>query len=105
MIRSLAIHRWFVGLVLSLAPLSARGQDFERPPINYAKATPDNRVSRLIDDLAAGRTSLRREPHFGYLRALLEALDVPQSSQMLVFSKTSLQRSRIAPRTPRALYF
>ena len=27
------------------------------------------------------------------------------SSQMLVFSKTSLQRDRIAPRTPRALYF
>src|SRR5262249_28458222 len=30
---------------------------------------------------------------------------VPVSSQTLVFSKTSLQRRRIAPRTPRALYF
>jgi hypothetical protein len=37
--------------------------------------------------------------------ALLEALDVPVSSQTLVFSKTSLQRERIGPRTPRALYF
>jgi hypothetical protein len=30
---------------------------------------------------------------------------VPESSQTLVFSKTSLQRQRISPSTPRALYF
>ena len=30
---------------------------------------------------------------------------MPVSSQMLVFSKTSLQRQRISPRHPRALYF
>jgi hypothetical protein len=32
-------------------------------------------------------------------------LDVPVSSQTLAYSKTSLQRHRITPRTPRALYF
>src|SRR6185369_12949183 len=32
-------------------------------------------------------------------------LKVPRSSQTLVFSKTSLQRSRIGPKTPRAVYF
>jgi hypothetical protein len=36
---------------------------------------------------------------------LLQALDIPIESQTLVFSKTSMQRHRIAPRTPRALYF
>ena len=41
----------------------------------------------------------------GYLRALLRELNVPVSSQMLVFSKTSLQRQRISPRTPCAIYF
>jgi hypothetical protein len=41
----------------------------------------------------------------GYARWLLGELQVPESSQVLVFSKTSLQRNRIAPRTPRALYF
>ena len=30
---------------------------------------------------------------------------MPESSQVLVFSKTSLQRERISPRTPRAIYF
>jgi len=36
---------------------------------------------------------------------VLRALDVPVSSQVLVFSKTSLQRDLISPRTPRAIYF
>ena len=41
----------------------------------------------------------------GYLPALSKELNVPQSSQVLVFSKTSFQRERITPKTPRALYF
>lgn len=82
-----------------------RGQDFERDPINYGKSQPNNPVSRLADDLASGKRSLTYELHFGYLRSLLKELGVPESSQMLVFSKTSLQRHRIAPRTPRSLYF
>jgi hypothetical protein len=36
---------------------------------------------------------------------LLKELNVPVSSQVLVFSKTSLQRERICPKTPRAIYF
>jgi hypothetical protein len=32
-------------------------------------------------------------------------LTYPLSSQVLVFSKTSLQRSRITPKTPGAIYF
>jgi hypothetical protein len=36
---------------------------------------------------------------------LLNELKVPSSSQTLVFSKTSLQRHRIEPRSPRAIYF
>lgn len=83
----------------------AHAQEFEQEPIRYSQAKPDNRVSRLIERVAAGEAKLEHEEHFGYLRALLSALDVPTDSQMLVFSKTSLQRHRIAPRTPRALYF
>src|SRR5204863_393113 len=37
--------------------------------------------------------------------AVLKALKVPVSSQGLVFSRTSLQVDRIAPWTPRAIYF
>jgi hypothetical protein len=41
----------------------------------------------------------------GYLPAVLDALDIRTDSQVLVFSKTSLQFLKIGPRTPRALYF
>ena len=36
---------------------------------------------------------------------MLAALDVPVESQVLVFSKTSFQASRISPQNPRAIYF
>ena len=39
------------------------------------------------------------------MESVLKALDVPTESQVLVFSKTSFQASRIVPRLPRALYF
>jgi hypothetical protein len=89
----------------SLAAVNASAQDIERDPIRYSAATPRNVVSRLEERLAQGKAKLDYEPKHGYLRSVLRALDVPESSQVLVFSKTSLQRERIAPRTPRSIYF
>jgi hypothetical protein len=62
-------------------------------------------VAKLLARLEAGETVLERDPFFGYLPAVLEELDVPLSSQSLVFSRTSLQVDVIAPWAPRALYF
>ena len=95
-------------LLIGLATFAAAtvsGQDIERDPINYSAATPRNAVARLQGRLATGTAKLEFEPEHGYLRSLLRALDVPESSQVLVFSKTSLQRERISPKTPRAIYF
>jgi hypothetical protein len=93
-------------LALLLGAVSAvRGADIERDPIRYGTTAADNPVSRLQQRLDAGQLTLHYDKKTGYLRPLLAALQVPESSQMLVFSKTSLQRERIAPRTPRALYF
>jgi hypothetical protein len=62
-----------------------------------------------VIDLSArmkqGQVQLQYEKDHGYLVSLLKLLDVPVSSQTLVFSKTSLQSERISPQTPRALYF
>ncbi|HUE73112.1 MAG TPA: hypothetical protein VMP01_19665 [Pirellulaceae bacterium] len=88
-----------------LAALPAWGQEFEQAPILYSQSALNNRVSRLIDQIKAGEKKLAYEEHFGYLRSLLKELEVPVSSQVLVFSKTSLQRNRIAPHTPRSIYF
>ncbi len=81
------------------------GDDFNRAPVNYSTATPDNAISRLQTKLASGDNKIRFTEEHGYLRSVLAALDISESSQVVVFSKTSLQRERITPRTPRAIYF
>ncbi len=65
----------------------------------------DDPVSRLNQRLDDGQASLEFESNWGYLRSLLEELNVPLSSQLLVFSKTSAQFRWINPRNPRAIYF
>lgn len=92
-------------LGMSLVCGGASGQDFEREPINYVTASEDNPVSQLQARLNSGETKLTFDDRVGYLKAVLHELGVSESSQMLVFSKTSLQRHRIAPKTPRAIYF
>jgi hypothetical protein len=83
----------------------AAADEFDRPPISYATATPDNPVERLQARLDAGAVTLEYDERCGYLPGVLRALGVPPSSQTLVFSKTSLQQAKIGPRNPRALYF
>ena len=98
-----SIRLSFLAAVLLAMP--AFGADLERDPIRYSSAPDDNAVSRLQRRLESGQARLVYDEQFGYLRSLLRELRVPESSQVLVFSKTSLQRNRIGPQTPRALYF
>jgi hypothetical protein len=70
----------------------------------HSAPAPDNVVSRLAARVRSGEVKLTYNPDFGYLPAVLDQLKIPFSSQVLVFSKTSFQAPRIAPRTPRALY-
>jgi hypothetical protein len=91
--------------LLLVSPRLEATDDFEREPINYSQAQPDNLVSRLQARIDAGQAQPVFQKKMGYLPWLLKELQVPESSQMLVFSKTSLQRNRIAPKTPRAVYF
>ncbi len=93
-------------IVILLTSGSASAQlDFEQEPILYSSTTPTDPVARLIDKIKSGEAKVRWEPQHGYLKSLMAELKVPESSQVLVFSKTSLQISRITPRTPRAVYF
>ncbi|MCA9139673.1 MAG: hypothetical protein KDB00_23035 [Planctomycetales bacterium] len=94
-----------VANLMSASPASAQQSDFERSPINYLDAPVSDPVAQLADQIQTGETKLTYDQTFGYLPSVLEKLDVPTSSQTLVFSKTSLQLHRISPRHPRALYF
>lgn len=91
--------------LLMTAAYGSADDALEQTPINYSRSAPHNRISRLQAKLDDAETKLSYVTDQGYLPALLEALCVPVETQMLVFSKTSLQRARIAPRTPRAVYF
>jgi hypothetical protein len=107
--------RWRPALVAGAAAVlvalsvgAAIGQsldDFEGDPIRYSASKPVDPVAKLQERLDRGEAALRYEPTHGYLKAILQALKIPVASQTLVFSKTSFQRDRISPQTPRALYF
>ena len=78
---------------------------FDEDTIGYSKAASTGPVAKLQERIDRGEVKLRHDPEHGYLPAVLEALKVHKESQLLVFSKTSFQRERIAPHNPRALYF
>ncbi len=99
-------------LTILLVPSIARAQlrvdvdiDIEEAPFHYTDTPDDNRVSRLIEKIKAKEVKLEYSREHGYLRSLLEALEIRESSQTLVFSKTSLQVRYISRRNPRAIYF
>jgi hypothetical protein len=108
-------NKWSGAALLALAAASAQADpaklptstryDTEYPVIAYSDAARENRVWRLQQRLASGELKLEWEPKTGYLRSLLKALEIDPDSQVLVFSRTSLQIEHISPLTPRAVYF
>ncbi|MAG93146.1 MAG: hypothetical protein CMJ48_05290 [Planctomycetaceae bacterium] len=98
--RCLAIATFSLG-----ADVLEAGMPFEEAPINYNETKARDAVMKVKYRMAKGDLELKYDEQFGYLPALLKALEVPLSSQTLVFAKTSLQLRYISPRNPRALYF
>jgi len=94
--------------VLTVSPIRVQAQygaTYEQEPVSYSSPAVDDAVARLQKRLDAGEAILKYDDCNGYLRSVLELLEIPVSSQMLVFSKTSFQRDRISPAAPRAVYF
>jgi len=107
------LTRWQLGSVLVLviavvcgrAP-SARAQiNFDLPPIDYEKGPLCDPATQLQKKLASGELKLEFDEKFGYLKSFMKALNISPTTQVMVFSKTSFQRNKINPRTPRVLYF
>jgi len=94
-----------VPLVSSISDTALAQLDFEAEPINYNTAPVSNPVETLQQKVESGEANLNYDKQHGHLKAVLELLKVPTSSQMLVFSKTSFQPRRITPQRPRAVYF
>ncbi|MCC9601074.1 hypothetical protein LOC67_11000 [Stieleria sp. JC731] len=101
----LQVAFWTATLFGFAITASAQRVSYERPPIDYLNAEVNDRVAVLQRKLETGEASLEFDEQYGYLISLLKALEIPINSQSLVFSKTSLQLSKISPRRPRSLYF
>lgn len=78
--------------------------DIDGDPIRYDTAPANNIVSRLERRLGNDSPLVQATDSKSFLRALLKELSVPESSQVLVFSRTSLQRQKIMPERPRAIF-
>jgi len=79
--------------------------DLEHPAIAYAARQTTNMVDALNTRVQAGQVTLPYDTATGYLKPVLDALKVGVDSQIVVFSKTSLQSGIIQPRNPRVIYF
>src|SRR3954451_8818541 len=100
-------------LSVAVAASSAMGQLTERPleralthpAIEYASRPTADPVVELNHRIDEGSARLVFDEETGYLRPVLEALNVPVDSQMLVMSKTGVQGLHTGPANPRAIYF
>ncbi len=84
---------------------STHALPYDEAPIGYSAQTPNDRIAKLQARIAIGEVKLKWDEQFGWLPALLDELKIPKSSQMLVFSQTSLQRREINPRNPRSIFY
>src|SRR5215471_11997030 len=72
---------------------------------SFRQEQTDNPIDSLAQRIQTDKTVLNYDEAHGYLSAVLKELNVPVSSQSLVFSKSSFQLSQISPEAPRAAYF
>ena len=70
-----------------------------------ASAPSQDRIAVLNEKLSQSAAHLQFTAESGYLLSVLEALNIPVESQVLVFSPTSSQAPLISPLNPRAIYF
>ena len=102
-------------IVVAIVAMSATvlGQLTERPlagalahpAIGYYTQPSHDVVAALGRRVADGMVPLPFDAQTGYLKPVLDALDVSIASQMLVMSKTGVQALYTSPSNPRAIYF
>ncbi|QDT01530.1 hypothetical protein [Adhaeretor mobilis] len=92
-------------VIAGLLPTVHASDDIDEAPIYYSTAEVNDGVTQLQAKLDAGKVKLSWDKRWGWLPAVLKQLEISQESQLLVFSKTSLQVHQISPHTPRALYY
>jgi hypothetical protein len=104
---SMRLKTLFFFFALGFAPL-ANGQfynDYELEPHGYFSRKPKDPVSLLMEKVNAGKVKITEKNGKELVARLLNELNLSKDTQVLVFSKTSLQRRAVSYQNPRALYF
>lgn len=78
---------------------------WDMPPLRYSDTAATDPLAVLAAGAAPGMVPTDAKTPLDRLRAVLKLLDVPEESQVLVFSKTSKQIPLIHPGNPRCLFF
>ena len=86
-------------------PSNAFRASRDHPAIAYSTGPVDNAVVDLNRRVREGAVELTFDERSGYLRSVLQALDVPVESQVTVFSPTSNRAPLITSSNPRAIFF
>jgi len=79
--------------------------EVEYPAVGYGTVRPSDSIAKLQFELDHGAATLAFDDTNGYLTAVLDALAIDPASQLLVFSKTSINKTHILPSRPRAIFF
>ncbi|MBI1312443.1 hypothetical protein GC176_14220 [bacterium] len=78
---------------------------YGREPVDYSGAKIDDAITQAVARHGDLLKSAKAESRSGYLKAVLQILNVPVESQLLVFSKTARVQPPVGPKSPRAIYF
>ena len=100
-------------LLAAAAIATVHGQPAQRsfaprattPPSPIRRGPVENAVVELNRRVRDGEAQLAFDDRSGYLRSVLDLLDIPVESQVTVFSPTSNQANLINSTNPRAVYF
>ncbi|MFI4852166.1 MAG: hypothetical protein ACIAZJ_23915 [Gimesia chilikensis] len=94
-----------------VATKPVRQIDFRDPvpyglqPVAYGTGTLTDPVTLLNEQLIQHNRELKFDTEWGYLREVLKQLHLPESSQLMVYSRTALNPRIINPDNPRVVYF
>ena len=100
----IACAAWTAAVALS-AQMDGSPLELDHPAIAYSTRRTTDVVDALNARVQSGQLTLPFDETTGYLKPVLDALNVGVDSQLVLFSKTSLQSRLIQPRNPRVIYF
>ncbi|MDG1363321.1 MAG: hypothetical protein P8Q54_07585 [Akkermansiaceae bacterium] len=105
--KNTAMNFYPLVLLLIFGGVSVQGgQDFfDLPPIRYSQTASQDAVAKMAAEIEHGDWVIGKVDGKTFLKAVLKKLNIPEESQVLVFSKTSFQNSLINQNNPRSIYF